>query len=90
MDSSASTSTSTSAGVRSIDYPGEAYAFVGEPADASPTRSAIVASSTPLEVSRLRIGTKCVVADRALDATDLTGWVDAKYRVSTPTTLVSF
>lgn len=80
FDSSSSSSSST--GIRSIDYPGEAYAFVDDAVESFSARhGTIVAASTPLEVSRLRVGTKCVVTDRAVDATDLTGWVDAKYRV---------
>ncbi|ELR24495.1 uncharacterized protein ACA1_032840, partial [Acanthamoeba castellanii str. Neff] len=78
---SSSSSSSSSTGIRSIDYPGEAYAFVDDAVESFSARhGTIVAASTPLEVSRLRVGTKCVVTDRAVDATDLTGWVDAKYR----------
>lgn len=77
-------SATTDANSRSIDYPGEAYAFPNDVPLENPSRainSSSPSSSSVLEVSRLHIGTKCLVSDHALEATDPTGWVDAKYRV---------
>lgn len=82
MSSAASTSVNSY-----LAYPGEAYAFSDNNLpSADPIRTNVTSLSSPMasstmEVSRLTVGMRCVVTDRALDAVDPTGWVDAKYKV---------